>query len=129
LGRFTALRDGEEIPPKAFRQRLVRTLIRILLSRRGEFVSRDFLIEALWPLGHPANPTANLRVLVTLGRQGLGDASLLQAGPPGYAFSPRPPCVVAAELFVAGVPVAPPARPPLRDPGRPRGVPAALPLL
>jgi DNA-binding SARP family transcriptional activator len=106
LGRFTALRDGEEIPPKAFRQRLVRTLIRILLSRRGEFVSRDFLIEALWPLGHPANPTANLRVLVTLGRQGLGDASLLQAGPRGYAFSTSPTCVVDAELFVAELQVA-----------------------
>ena len=101
LGRFVALREGEEIPPGAFRQRLVRILIRILLSRRGEFVSRDFLTEALWPRRPPADPRANLRVLVTLARHAFGDASLLQAGPGGYAFSTAPTCVVDAEVFLA----------------------------
>ncbi len=101
LGRFVAFRDEEEIPPGAFRQRLVRSLIRILLSRRGEFVSRDFLTEALWPHRPPADPKANLRVLVTLARHALGDSSLLQAGPGGYAFSTAPTCVVDAEVFMA----------------------------
>jgi DNA-binding SARP family transcriptional activator len=106
LGRFRALRDGEEIPPGAFRQRLVRILIRILVSRRGEFVSRDFLTEALWPRRPPADPRANLRVLVTLARRALGDSTLLQAGPGGYAFSTSPTCVVDAEVFVAELQVA-----------------------
>ena len=101
LGRFRVLRDGEEIPPRAFRQRLVRILIRILVSRRGEFVSRDFLTEALWPRRPPADPRANLRVLVTLARRALGDSSLLQGGPGGYAFSTSPTCAVDAEAFVA----------------------------
>jgi DNA-binding SARP family transcriptional activator len=106
LGRFRVLRDGEEIPPGAFRQRLVRILIRILVSRRGEFVSRDFLTEALWPRRPPADPGANLRVLVTLARRALGDSSLLQAGPGGYAFSTSPTCAVDAEAFVAELHVA-----------------------
>src|SRR2546423_14160203 len=83
LGRFVALREGEEIPPGAFRQRLVRSLVRILLSRRGEFVSGDFLTEALWPRRPPADPRANLRGLVTLARHAFADSSLLQAGPGG----------------------------------------------
>ena len=49
LGRFSARRGGEEIPPSAFRQRLTRSLVQMLLTRRGEFVSRDALTGALWP--------------------------------------------------------------------------------
>jgi len=101
LGRFLALRDGEEIPASAFRQRLVRTLVRVLLSRRGEFVSRDVLTEALWPRRVPADPAANLRVLVTLARQALGDPSLLMTGAGGYAFSEDHRCLVDAEMFLA----------------------------
>lgn len=100
LGRFAVLRDGVELPATAFRQRLVRTLIRILLSRRGEFVSRDFLTEALWPGKAPADPGANLRVLITLARKAIGDSSLLQASAGGYAFSAADECVVDAEIFL-----------------------------
>lgn len=99
LGRFAVLRDGEEIPPAAFRQRLVRTLVRILVVRRGEFVSRDVISEALWPGEAPADPAANLRVLVTLARKALGDASLIRGGAGGYALSAGDWCVVDAELF------------------------------
>ncbi len=49
LGRFSARRDGEEIPPGAFGGRLARTLLRILVSHRGAFVPREYLAEALWP--------------------------------------------------------------------------------
>lgn len=90
-----------QIPPGAFRQRLVRTLVRILLSRRGEFVSRDFLTEALWPGRAPADPAANLRVLITLARKALGDSSLVHASAGGYAFSTADGCQVDAEVFVA----------------------------
>ena len=55
LGRFSARRGEEEIPPAAFRQRLTRNLVQILLTRRGSFVSRDALTQALWPLPPPAD--------------------------------------------------------------------------
>ena len=87
LGRFSARRGEEEIPPAAFRQRLTRSLVQILLTRRGSFVSRDALTQALWPLRPPADPAANLRVLVNLARRALGDPALLITGPGGYAFS------------------------------------------
>ncbi|MEA2592099.1 MAG: hypothetical protein QOD62_1930, partial [Actinomycetota bacterium] len=67
---------------------------------------QDFLTEALWPRRPPADPRANLRVLVTLARHAFGDPSLLQAGPGGYAFSTDPTCVVDAEIFAAKLQVA-----------------------
>ncbi len=100
LGRFAVLRDGQEVAPAVFRQRLVRRLVRILASRRGEFVSRDFLVETLWPGGAPADPGANLRVLVTLGRRALGDPNLIRASSGGYVMSIFASCCVDAEVFL-----------------------------
>ncbi|MCA1844576.1 MAG: AAA family ATPase [Actinobacteria bacterium] len=103
LGRFSARRDGEEIPPGAFGGRLVRTLVRILVTRRGTFVSRDVLAEALWPGRMPADPAANLRVLVQRARAALGDSALILTGPGGYSFAGGPDCRVDAESFLAAV--------------------------
>src|SRR5437588_10063892 len=49
LGRFSARRGVDEIPPGAFRQRLTRSLVQVLLTRRGSYVSREALTRALWP--------------------------------------------------------------------------------
>ncbi len=103
LGGFSIRRDGEEIPPVAFRGRLVRTLLRVLLTRRGEFVSHDVLAEALWPGRMPADPVANLKVLVNRARAGLGDSSLIVTGPRGYSFAGGAGCRVDAEEFLAAV--------------------------
>ncbi|HEV8625236.1 MAG TPA: BTAD domain-containing putative transcriptional regulator [Acidimicrobiia bacterium] len=103
LGRFSARRDGEEIPPGAFGGRLVRTLVRILLTRRGTFISRDVLAEALWPERMPADPAANLRVLVQRARTALGDPALILTGPGGYSFAAEADCRVDAETFLAAV--------------------------
>jgi DNA-binding SARP family transcriptional activator/DNA-binding transcriptional ArsR family regulator len=102
LGRFSVRRNGEEVPPREFGGRLVRRLIRVLLTRRGQFVSRDFLIHALWPTGSPADPAANLNVMVNRARRAL-DPSLLLTGPGGYSFLQDERCVVDAELFLAPV--------------------------
>ena len=103
LGRFSARRLGEEIPPGAFGGRLVRTLIRVLVTRRGSFVSRDVLAEALWPGRMPVDPGANLRVLVQRARAALGDPSLILTGPGGYSFAAGEGCVVDTEMFLAAV--------------------------
>ena len=99
LGRFAVLRDGEEVPAAAFRGRLVRTLVRILVTRRGSFVSRDVLAEYLWRDGGPADPDLNLNVLVTRARHALGDPSFILTSSGGYSFTGGDGCVVDAEEF------------------------------
>lgn len=103
LGRFSVRRDGEEIPPSAFGGGLVRTFVRVLVARRGEFVSRDVLAESLWPRRLPADPAANLRVLVARARRALGDPSLIVTSQGGYSFSTDNHCVVDAEVFFSRV--------------------------
>src|SRR5260370_25665083 len=103
LGRFSARRGVEEIPPGAFRQRLTRSLVQVLLTRRGSYVSRDALTAALWPQRPPADPAANLRVLVNLARRALGEPALLLTGAGGYSFAEGSACVVDAEVFCAEV--------------------------
>src|SRR2546421_2616859 len=103
LGGFSARRKGEEIAAGAFGGRLTRRLLRILLTRRGEFVSRDFLTEALWPRTAPADPVMNLNVLVKRARSALGNPGLILTGAGGYLFARTERCVVDAEEFLAGV--------------------------
>lgn len=101
LGRFVVLRDGIAVPPQAFAGRKVRTLIKVLASRQGRFVSNDLLAEALWPGRLPADPTANLQVLVNRARNALGDASLIATGHGGYTLGPS--CGVDTESFLDAV--------------------------
>jgi DNA-binding SARP family transcriptional activator len=103
LGRFAVLRDGAEIPTGDFGGRKVRTLLRILATRRGSFVSNDALTEMLWPDRHPADPAANLQVLVTRARKALGDPAIIQTGHGGYALAGGTSCQVDAEQFLAAV--------------------------
>ncbi|MGH8900187.1 MAG: BTAD domain-containing putative transcriptional regulator [Egibacteraceae bacterium] len=103
LGRFSARRDGEEIPPGAFHGRLVRTLVRILVTQRGAFLPRDILAEALWPGRAPADPAMNLNVLISRARRALGDPSVILTGPGGYSFASDGRCAVDAEVFLAQV--------------------------
>jgi DNA-binding SARP family transcriptional activator len=78
-------------------------LIRVLVSRRGLFVSKDVLAEALWLERLPADPAANIEVLVSRARRALGDPSLILTVPGGYAFAGQGRCVVDAEEFAAAV--------------------------
>ena len=103
LGRFVVLRAGREVPPSAFGGRKVRTLLRILATQRGSLVSHDALTDMLWPGQPPADPAANLGVLVHRARHALGDASLLVTGPGGYALADGDACRVDGEEFLASV--------------------------
>src|SRR3954469_22338692 len=87
LGRFQVRRDGEEVPPVAFGGRKVRTLLRVLAVRRPDLVRHDVLAEALWPDRQPADPVANLGVLVTRARHALASEAVV-TGPGGYALGP-----------------------------------------
>jgi DNA-binding SARP family transcriptional activator len=98
LGRFQVRRDGEEVPPAVFDGRKVRTLLRVLAVRRPDLVPHDVLAEALWPDRQPADPVANLSVLVTRARRALAVPDAVVTGPGGYALGP---CAVDVAEFLA----------------------------
>ena len=101
LGRFVVLRDGVEVVPAEFGGRKVRELLRILATRRGEFVSNDVLTEALWPDRPPADPSANVQVLVNRARRATGSPTLIRTGPGGYTLTDGPDCITDADQLGA----------------------------
>ena len=88
LGRFQVRRDGAEVPPAAFGGRKVRTLLRVLAVRRPDLVPHDSLADVLWPDRLPADPVANLNVLVNRARRAVGEPKLIITGTAGYALGP-----------------------------------------
>ncbi|HWO70671.1 MAG TPA: BTAD domain-containing putative transcriptional regulator, partial [Actinomycetota bacterium] len=99
LGRFVVRCGDAEVPAREFGGRRVRTLIRVLASRRGELVPKDALADALWAERLPADPAANLEVLIHRARRALGDPSLITTGPGGYAFTGGEGCLIDMEEF------------------------------
>jgi DNA-binding SARP family transcriptional activator/tetratricopeptide (TPR) repeat protein len=104
LGRFQVRRDGVEVPAAAFGGRKVRTLLRVLAVRRPDLVPHEALAEALWPDRLPADPVANLGVLVNRARRALGDPTLIVTGTGGYALGSA--CMVDVTEFLAAIELA-----------------------
>ncbi|HEY5787338.1 MAG TPA: winged helix-turn-helix domain-containing protein, partial [Microlunatus sp.] len=90
FGRFVVLRGGAEVPVASFGGRKVRALLRILVTHRGRFLPHEVLAERLWPDRLPADPAANLQVLVNRARRAVGRADLILTGPGGYALTAEP---------------------------------------
>jgi DNA-binding SARP family transcriptional activator len=103
LGRFRVLRHGKELPATAFGGRLPRTLLRVLALRRGGLVPRDVLADILWGDAAPADPNANLDVLVSRARRALVDPELIVTGASGYALVDDHRVRVDVEAFRAAV--------------------------
>ena len=49
LGAFRVFRDGEPVSASTWQSKKARTLLKILVARRGRSTTRDFLKDALWP--------------------------------------------------------------------------------
>ncbi len=49
LGAFRLLRDGEPVPVTVWQSKKARTLLKILIARRGRATTRIFLMDSLWP--------------------------------------------------------------------------------
>ena len=58
LGRFAVLRAGQPIPLAAWQSRKARDLLKLLASRRGRPITREAVVEALWP-GEDPRPLSN----------------------------------------------------------------------
>jgi len=82
LGGFRVLRAGEPVQASQWRSRKARDLFKILVLRRGQPLSRERLMDLLWP-DEPAQRAANrLSVLLTTVRTVLDpDHALPEPGP------------------------------------------------
>ena len=72
LGGFRVLRGGEALPASAWQSRKARTLLKILVARRGRPVPREALMELLWPGEDPAKLSNRLSVALSSVRSVLG---------------------------------------------------------
>lgn len=100
LGPFAVLIEGTPVPAAAFEGRLARTLLRVLAARRGQLILRDVLAEALWGDRQPADPEANVNVLVNRARRALGGRELIVTGSGGYLLTDDPRCRIDVEQFL-----------------------------
>ena len=79
LGGFRVLRHGEPLPASAWQSRKARTLFKILIARRGRPVTREALMELLWPGEDPGKLSNRLSVALATLRGVLGSEVLVQA--------------------------------------------------
>lgn len=82
LGDFRL--DGLDLA--ALRSRQARTVLKVLAVARGDAVSRDRLVDVVWPAGLPADPDRDLAVLVSRIRAFLGPSRVARS-PHGYALA------------------------------------------
>jgi DNA-binding SARP family transcriptional activator len=62
LGAFRVFRDGDVVPVSAWQSKKARTLLKLLVARRGRATTREFLMETLWPGEDPELVTRRLSV-------------------------------------------------------------------
>ena len=62
LGAFRVFRDGDLVPFTAWQSKKARTVLKILVARRGRATHRDYLMETLWPDEDPTVVTRRLSV-------------------------------------------------------------------
>ena len=68
LGAFRVFRHGVPVAATAWQSKKARTLLKILVARRGRSTPRDVLMEVLWPEEDPAKLTNRLSVALATAR-------------------------------------------------------------
>ncbi|MDP3082391.1 MAG: BTAD domain-containing putative transcriptional regulator, partial [Rubrivivax sp.] len=99
LGRFAVAIDGAEIAAASWPSLRATHLVQLLSLRPRQRLTRDAVIDALWPQLEPDAGAANLRKAAHHARQALGrqDAIVLQAGE--VLLWPGRPIAVDAQRF------------------------------
>ncbi len=99
LGRFAVAIDGVEIPGDRWPSLRAAQLVQLLCLQPRQRLTRDEVIDSLWPQLEPEAGAANLRKATHHARQALGrhDSIMLQAGE--VLLWPERPVVVDALRF------------------------------
>jgi DNA-binding SARP family transcriptional activator len=71
LGRFRLELDGAPLPLERFERAKALVLLKFLAAHRGRLMSRETLMEFLWPEADPRRARENLRVVLHTLRRGL----------------------------------------------------------
>jgi DNA-binding SARP family transcriptional activator len=68
LGAFRVLRCGQPVPATAWQSKKARTLLKILVARRGRATPRLYLMDTLWPDEDPEPVSRRLSVALATAR-------------------------------------------------------------
>jgi len=79
LGAFSVQRHDGPVASGEWQSKKARDLVKILITRRGHAVTRESLIETLWPMQDPCRTSNRLSVALSTARSVLD---------PGHRFAP-----------------------------------------
>ncbi len=107
FGTFQLWRDGELLPPQAWKRRKTQTLLKILLLERGQTFTQDQLVEWLFPDAHPFKALQNLHGRISELRKllesdlmkGTDSMFILSPSKGHYQFNPQIECKIDTEIF------------------------------
>ena len=80
LGAFGVLRGGEPVPATTWQSKKARTLVKVLVARRGRTISREGLAEILWPGADPVAVARRMSVALATARAVLDPGHVRPSG-------------------------------------------------
>jgi len=116
FGRFVALRGGVPIPETAWKRRMAKAVLKVLLTAPDEVFTKDQLIELLLPGADPGAAAKNLQARISELRRALEpdllrgrDSAFVWRIGEAYLFSLSGPCRVDCVEFENGLRAVRPA--------------------
>lgn len=108
MGEFALLRDGQPVEPRAWYRPIVRRLFQYFALHRGQPLSKDRILEDLWPGSTPDHGWTAFRTAYSRLRQTLdpfmrakGPARYFDVSGEVYRFDPAGRVTVDSEIFQA----------------------------
>jgi DNA-binding SARP family transcriptional activator len=92
LGPFEVSRDNHPLDAKEWRSRQNRTILKVLLCRRGTVVPADQLLEILWPDDNIESARRRLHVRISQLRHAMAPddpTAFIITASGGYIFRPQ----------------------------------------
>ena len=106
LGPFQAWRGDTQISAREWQREKARQLFQLLITYRGQWLSREQIVDLLWPDQSAENATRDFKVALNALNRALEPARPLQAAPyfvirrgSTYGINPQARLVTDAELF------------------------------
>ena len=104
LGSFAVLRNGQPLAAREWHSQQTRTILKVLLTRKGHVVPADQLLEILWPEDDPDTARRRLHVRISQLRRVLNPddpSAYVLTVEGGYTFNPDADCWLDTVEFEA----------------------------